>query len=199
MATWLVAGLGNPGPGYAAHRHNVGHMVVDDLARRGRVTLSPARMLAAETARVRLTATGLGGVGTDADTVILLTSRTYMNESGRAVGKAARYYKVPADHIVVVHDELDLDVGRMRVKFGGGDAGHNGLKSIRAALGTGDFYRVRVGIGRPPGRQDAADFVLSPFRSPERDEMDVQIARAADAVETLIREGLDRTQTLYNG
>ena len=199
MTTWLVAGLGNPGPGYAAHRHNVGHMVIAELARRARVTLSPARLLAAQTAQARLTPAGLGGVGADAQTVVLLTSRTYMNESGRAVGKAARYYKVPADHLVVIHDELDLDLGRLRTKFGGGDNGHNGLKSIRAALGTGDFYRVRIGIGRPPGQQDAADYVLSPFRASERADAEVSVARAADAVETLLNEGLDRAQTLYNG
>ncbi len=199
MSTWLVAGLGNPGPGYASNRHNVGHMVVDELARRAGVIFQTARLLAAQTARTRLTSAGLGGVGADAETVILLTSRTYMNESGRAVGKAARYYKVSADHVVVIHDELDLDLGRLRTKFGGGDNGHNGLKSIRAVLGTGDFYRVRVGIGRPPGRQDPADYVLSSFSAAQRKELDVQIARAADAVETLMAEGLDRAQTLYNG
>ena len=199
MATWLVVGLGNPGPAYASHRHNVGHLVVAELARRARVALSPARALHAQTAQTRVASLGIGAVGPDAQAVVLLTSRTYMNESGRAVGKAVRYYKTEPEQLIVVHDELDLDFGRMRVKFGGGDNGHNGLKSIRAALGTGDFFRVRVGVGRPPGRQEPADYVLSPFSTAERKDLDVEVARAADAVEALMLTGLEATQTRFNG
>jgi len=199
MTTWLVAGLGNPGPAYASNRHNVGYMVVDELARRARVAFSPARSLHALTASTRIASLGIGSVGPDAATVILLKSKTYMNESGRAVGKAASYYRVPAENIVVVHDELDLDLGRMRAKLGGGDNGHNGLKSIRASLHSGDFYRVRVGIGRPPEYQDPADYVLSSFSASDRKILDDQIPRAADAVEALMLDGLDRAQTLYNG
>ena len=199
MTTWLVVGLGNPGPAYASHRHNVGHLVVAELARRARVVLSPARMLHAQTAQTRIASLGIGAVGPDAQAVVLLTSRTYMNESGRATGKAVRYYKTEPGKLVVVHDELDLDFGRMRVKFGGGDNGHNGLKSIRAALGTGDFFRVRVGVGRPPGRQEPADYVLSPFSAAERKDLDTEVVRAADAVESLMLVGLEATQTRYNG
>ena len=157
MASWLLVGLGNPGPTYASHRHNVGYLVVDELARRGGVRFSGAASLRAEIAQSRITeAGGMGGVGATAEQVILLKSRTFMNESGAAVAKASNYYKIPADHLVVVHDELDLDFGRLRLKFGGGDNGHNGLKSIRASIGTGDFFRARFGVGRPPGRQAPA-------------------------------------------
>jgi PTH1 family peptidyl-tRNA hydrolase len=140
----------------------------------------------------------LGPPGTDSTRVVLLKSRTYMNDTGAAVAKATAYYKIAPDHLIVVHDELDLDLGRLRVKFGGGDNGHNGLKSIRKSLSTGDYYRVRVGVGRPPGRQDPADFLLSDFSARERDEVTIQIGRAADAVESLIAVGLDRTQSSFN-
>ena len=199
MTTWLVVGLGNPGPAYASHRHNVGHLVVAELARRARVAFSAARTLQAQVAQTRIASLGIGAVGPEAEPVVLLTSRTYMNESGRAVGKAVRYYKTEPERLVVIHDELDLDFGRMRVKFGGGDNGHNGLKSIRAALGTGDFYRVRVGVGRPSGRQEPADYVLSPFTASERKDLDVEVARAADATESLMLTGLEATQTRFNG
>lgn len=198
MAVWLVVGLGNPGPTYATHRHNVGHLVVDELARRAGAPFSGARSLRADVVETRLTPLGLGGVGADAQRVVLLKSRTYMNETGAAVGKAVPYYGVEPDHLVVVHDELDLDVGQLRLKLGGGDNGHNGLRSIRRALGTGDFHRVRVGIGRPPGRQDPADFVLSPFPASRRDDLAVEVARAADAVEALIADGLTTAQNRFN-
>ena len=198
MPVWLVVGLGNPGPTYATHRHNVGHLVVDELARRAGGTFTGARSLRADVCETRLTALGMGAVGTDAQRVVLLKSRTYMNETGASVGKAAPYYGVDPAQLVVVHDELDLDVGQLRIKAGGGDNGHNGLKSIRRALGTGDYVRVRVGIGRPPGRQDPADFVLSPFPASLRADVAVEVDRAADAVETLIRDGLAAAQNRFN-
>ncbi|MDR1767267.1 MAG: aminoacyl-tRNA hydrolase [Propionibacteriaceae bacterium] len=196
--TFLVVGLGNPGPAYAGNRHNVGHMVVDELARRARVAFSRVRLLPCEAASTRITAAGIGGVGADAEKVVLLKSRTFMNESGRAVGKAAKYFQVEPARVVVVHDELDLDFGRLRMKLGGGNNGHNGLKSVQAALGTPDFLRVRFGVGRPPGRQDPRDFVLANFSTAERKTLDVEVARAADAVEALILDGLATAQNQYN-
>ncbi|QGN33554.1 aminoacyl-tRNA hydrolase [Microlunatus sp. Gsoil 973] len=190
---WLVAGLGNPGPGYAMHRHNIGFRVVDELCRRigGRFS-APARM------RAEIAEGRLGPPGSDGARLVLLKSRTFMNDTGAALAKSTAYYKIKPDRLIVVHDELDLDLGRMRVKHGGGDNGHNGLKSIRKSLNTGDYYRIRVGVGRPPGRQDPADFLLSNFPARERDDVEIQIARAADAVESLIINGLDRTQSAFN-
>jgi peptidyl-tRNA hydrolase, PTH1 family len=198
MANWLVVGLGNPGPTYASHRHNVGYLVADELARRAAVKYSRSVGLRAEVATTRLTSAGLGGIGADAVQVVLLKSRTFMNDSGSAVAKAAGYYKTDPDHLVVIHDELDLDFGRLRVKFGGGDNGHNGLKSIRRNLGTGDYFRVRFGIGRPPGRQDPADFVLSSFPSAQADDLATEVVLAADAVECLLADGLDAVQNRFN-
>jgi PTH1 family peptidyl-tRNA hydrolase len=196
--TWLVAGLGNPGPEYAGHRHNIGYLVVDELARRARVSLSRMRLMPFLSAETRITANGIGAVGADADKVILLRSRTFMNESGKAVGKAVRFFKLTPEQLVVIHDELDIDFAKVRLKLGGGDNGHNGLKSIRASLGSGDFYRVRFGIGRPPGRQEPYSFVLSNFNSSERKALEVEVARAADAVETLLISGLEKAQNQYN-
>lgn len=198
MATWLVVGLGNPGPTYAAHRHNAGYLVVDELARRGGVRFSRALTLRAEVAQTRFAGGRIGGIGADADQVVLLKSRTFMNESGLAVSRAAKYYKADPAHLVVAHDELDLDFGRLRLKFGGGDNGHNGLKSIRASLGTGDFFRARFGVGRPPGRQDPADYVLSPFPSAVAEELRLEVDRCADAVEALLAVGLDEAQSRFN-
>jgi len=130
--------------------------------------------------------------------VVLVRARTYMNESGGAVKQLASLYKVPPERIVAVHDELDLPFDSMRVKLGGGDNGHNGVRSMRAALGTGDFHRVRIGIGRPPGRQDVSDFVLSNYSAAERKDLPLQVVTAADAVESLVTEGLERTQGRYN-
>lgn len=190
---WLIVGLGNPGPGYAQHRHNVGFRVVDELARRlGAKFSAPARM------RAEIAEGRIGPPGPDNVRTVLLKSRTFMNESGAAVSKASGYYKIAPDHVIVVHDELDIDLGQLRVKFGGGDNGHNGLKSIRKSLSGGDYYRIRFGVGRPPGRQDPADFLLSNFAARERDDVEVEIVRAADAVESLIINGLDRTQSSFN-
>ncbi len=195
---WLVVGLGNPGPTYASHRHNVGYLVVDELAARARASFAAPRGMRAEVCETRLTASGMGGIGGDAERLVLLKSRTYMNDSGVATKKAADFYKVDAAHTIVVHDELDIDFGQLRLKRGGGDNGHNGLKSIRAHLGTGDYYRVRFGIGRPPGRQDPADFVLSPFPASVREALGVEVGRAADAVEALILGGLAEAQNRFN-
>ena len=198
MSRWLVVGLGNPGPTYATHRHNVGFLVVDELARRAGVRFAAPRGMRADVADTRVTAAGFGAVGADAEQVSLVKPRTYMNDSGLAVGKLAGWFHTTADRVVAVHDELDLDVGRLRVKFGGGDNGHNGLKSMRRALGTGDFYRVRFGIGRPPGRQAPADFVLSSFPAAHRADLEVDVGRAADAVESLLLDGLPATQNRFN-
>ncbi|MDR1806941.1 MAG: aminoacyl-tRNA hydrolase [Propionibacteriaceae bacterium] len=199
MATWLVAGLGNPGPGYAHHRHNVGAMVVTELARRGRGPWKSHRLLKAELAEINVGAAGAGSVGADLDKVYLARTRTYMNDSGIPVKATLASLKVNPAHLIVVHDELDLDFGRLRAKFGGGDNGHNGLKSIRARLGTGDYYRVRVGIGRPSGPVDVYDWVLSNFAKQDAADLPDVIARAADAVETLVRDGLEQAQQKFNG
>jgi peptidyl-tRNA hydrolase, PTH1 family len=198
MSNWLVVGLGNPGPTYASHRHNAGYLVVDELARRAQVSFSNSLTLRAQTAQTRRTAAGLGGVGAEADKVVLLKSRTFMNETGLAVAKTSAYFKNDPAHLVVIHDELDLDFGQIRLKAGGGDNGHNGLKSIRSSLGTGDFLRVRFGIGRPPGRQDPAAYVLAPFPSALAVDLAVEVSRAADAVERLLADGLEAAQNQFN-
>lgn len=197
-APWLVVGLGNPGPTYASTRHNVGYMVADELAGRASARFAVPRGMRAEVCQTRLAASGMGGVGADADRVILVKPRTFMNDSGVAVARACAFFKVVPDHLIVIHDELDLDFLRMRAKFGGGDNGHNGLKSIRASLDTGDFYRVRFGIGRPPGRQDAAAYVLAPIPAALREDYAVEVSRNADAVQTLIAEGLTGVQNRFN-
>lgn len=193
MTSWLVVGLGNPGPAFAAQRHNIGYRVAEELARRMGVRFRVARGIRAEVAEGRV-----GQPGADAPRLIVAKSRTFMNETGWAVTRLLAYYKLQPAQMIAVHDELDIDPGQLRVKFGGGDNGHNGLRSIRASLGTGDFYRVRVGVGRPPGRQDPADFLLSNFPASTRQDVEVEISRAADAVESLALLGLDRTQNAFN-
>lgn len=186
--TWLVVGLGNPGPTYASTRHNVGYLVADVLA---------ARMGAGwkkhKSGRADIVDGRLAG-----EHVVLARARSYMNESGGPVSTLATFFGIEPDHVVAIHDELDIDYGTMRVKLGGGDNGHNGLKSIRQSLGTGDFFRVRVGIGRPPGRQDVHDFVLKSYTSTERKDLLTYVEEAADAIESLITVGLDRTQSAFN-
>jgi peptidyl-tRNA hydrolase, PTH1 family len=193
MSSWLVVGLGNPGPAFASQRHNVGYRVADELARRMDVPFSAKRGMRAEVAEGRV-----GPLGTDGSRLLLAKSRTFMNESGAAVNRLLSYYKLQPVQMIVVHDELDIDPGQLRVKFSGGDNGHNGLRSIRQTLGTGDFFRVRIGVGRPPGRQDPADFLLSNFPASAREDVEVEISRAADAVESLVLIGLDRTQSNFN-
>jgi PTH1 family peptidyl-tRNA hydrolase len=182
----LVVGLGNPDPEYSRHRHNVGWMVVDELARRH--SASWKGKFSGRLAELRL----------DGHRVGLLKPETFMNESGRSVGAAARFFKLEPDAILVVHDEIDLDPGRLQARKGGGLAGHNGLRSVAAHLGSSDFMRLRVGVGRP-GRGDPrrpADYVLSNF-TPE-DDAEAIVARAADAIETLDAEGLEHAQARFN-
>ncbi len=192
-AVWLVVGLGNPGPSYAGHRHNVGYQVADVLADR-----MGAKFRAHKTGRADVVEGRLAPPGAPAPRVVLGRPRCYMNQSGGPVSALLAFYKVSPERLIVVHDEIDLPFGGLRVKLGGGDNGHNGLRSLRAALGTGDFLRVRVGVGRPPGRQQVADFVLSDFTAAERKEVPLSVVEAADAVESLVAEGLDRTQQIFN-
>ncbi|MFC9976927.1 aminoacyl-tRNA hydrolase [Spirillospora sp. NPDC127200] len=184
---WLVVGLGNPGPSYAGNRHNAGFMVLDVLAGRvgGRFKSHKAR---AEVVEGRLAGTR----------VVLAKPRTYMNESGGPVKALRDFYKVPVQNVVVVHDELDIPYGAIRLKQGGGDNGHNGLRSITRSLGDKDYPRVRFGVGRPPGRMDAAAFVLKDFSAAERKELDLNAERAADAVEALLGEGLAAAQNTFH-
>lgn len=185
--SWLVAGLGNPGPSYSGNRHNAGFMVLDVLAARagGRFKSHKAR---ADVFEGRL-------VG---ERVVLGKPRTYMNESGGPVKALCDFYKVPVERLIVVHDELDIPYGAIRLKRGGGDNGHNGLRSITRSLGDKEYHRVRFGVGRPPGRMDAAAFVLRDFSGTERKELDLNVERAADAVEALITDGLDRAQNIFH-
>ncbi|MGL5861021.1 MAG: aminoacyl-tRNA hydrolase [Phycicoccus sp.] len=183
-APWLVVGLGNPGERYAGNRHNVGAMVVAELVRRAGSALRSHKVRAAA-AQVRL-----GGGAVPGPPAVIAVPASYMNESGGPVSALLRFFSVPVERLVVVHDELDLDAGVVRLKRGGGEGGHNGLRSISASIGTRDYHRVRVGIGRPPGRQDPADFVLRDFSPTERKELPFTIDDAADAVEALVTLGL---------
>jgi len=182
----LVAGLGNPGKEYARTRHNVGHMVVDELARRHGGSFRSK--FSGDLTDVRL----------DGARVALLKPQTYMNESGRSVGAATRFYKLPPEQLLVVHDEVDLELGRLQARAGGGLAGHNGLRSLGQHLGAQDFLRLRIGVGRPErgDSRPVADWVLSPFD----DVVDVEalVSRAADAVETIARDGVEEAQQRFN-
>lgn len=184
---WLVVGLGNPGPSYAGNRHNVGFMVADLLASRvggrfkahkGRADLVEGRLVGAR--------------------VLLAKPKTYMNLSGGPTAALRDFFKVPVERILCVHDELDVDFGRLRLKRGGGAGGHNGLRSLDSALGSRDYLRVRVGIGRPPGRQDAAGYVLRDFSTTERKVLPLEVDRAADAVEALVTGTLEAAQNIYH-
>jgi PTH1 family peptidyl-tRNA hydrolase len=187
---WLVVGLGNPGPSFADTRHNVGRVVVELLAGRVGGSFKAHRRSRTDLVEARLAP----GVRT-----LLARPRSYMNESGGPIASLRDFFGVDLDYLVVVHDELDLPYGTLRVKCGGGDNGHNGLRSIRTALRAGDFLRVRFGIGRPPGRMDPAVFVLKPFSASERADLPVHIERTADAVEALVIDGLAYAQNHYNG
>ena len=187
---FLVVGLGNPGPSYAGNRHNVGAMVLDELAARAGVKLSPGKGKRART---------LIGEGRLAGRRVVLARPTrYMNESGGPVRGLLDYHSVPATDLVVLHDELDIPFGTVRLKRGGGEGGHNGVRSISRSTGTKDYLRVRVGIGRPPGRQDPADFVLRDFSATERKELDLLVAEAADAAEELLALGLEAAQNVVH-
>jgi PTH1 family peptidyl-tRNA hydrolase len=180
----LVVGLGNPGPQYAKTRHNVGFMVADVLAARIGVPFKVHKKSGAEVATGRL-----GG-----RSVVLAKPRCYMNESGRQIGPLAKFYSIAPGDVIVIHDELDIDFSKVRLKLGGGEGGHNGLRSVANALGSKDFRRVRIGIGRPPGRKDPAAFVLEPFSSTERTEVPTLCELAADATELLAEVGLEPAQ-----
>jgi PTH1 family peptidyl-tRNA hydrolase len=189
--TWLVVGLGNPGDKYAATRHNVGQMVIDELVRRHNVKLSSHK------SRTHIAAFKLG-VGVDAHPVIVAKSHSFMNETGGPIKALANFYSVEPQKIIALHDELDIPFAAIRTKLAGGDNGHNGLKSMTSAFGTAEYYRVRLGIGRPMGEQDPADFVLKAFSKVEQKDLSEFIVRGADVVESLISDGLERTQTRYN-
>jgi len=186
-APWLVVGLGNPGPSYAGTRHNAGARVVDVLADRVGASFK-SHKTRSDVVEARI----------GERRVVLAKPRSYMNESGGPACALRDFFKIPVERMVVVHDELDLPFGTLRVKLGGGDNGHNGLKSLRRSLGSGGFFRVRVGIGRPPGRQDPADWVLKDFSGAERKETDLMFERGADAVETLLEQGLAQAQNAFN-
>lgn len=186
---WLVAGLGNPGDRYARSRHNVGRMVADELVRAAGERLRKARFLPAVVAQIRE-----GG-----EVVFVAASTRYMNEAGPSYASLAKKHGVDPDHVIAVHDELEVPPGELRVKRGGGSAGHNGLRSLTSALGTPEYLRVRVGIGRPPGRQDPADFVLAPVARRDEPDLAIWVDRAADAVRSLVTDGLERTQDRFNG
>ena len=184
---WLVVGLGNPGPSYAGHRHNAGHLVLDLLAERvgGRWKAHRGRCDVIEGRQVGVRA-------------VLAKPTSYMNVTGGPTAAVRDFWKVPVERVVVVHDELDIPFGALRLKRGGGDNGHNGLRSVSSALGSKDYLRVRFGIGRPPGRQDPADFVLKDFSAVERKELPFLVDRAADAVEALLTGPLEAAQNSFH-
>jgi peptidyl-tRNA hydrolase, PTH1 family len=184
---WLIVGLGNPGPEYAGTRHNMGFLVADELAGRAAVRFKRDRSRAH-------VATGL----LNSVPVVLAKPISYMNLSGGPVAALRSFYKIPAERILVVHDELDLPLGSIRLKLGGGDGGHNGLRSVSSALGTREYYRVRIGIGRPAGRMDPAEYVLRDFAKAERAEVPEIVVRAADAVEALLSRGLAAAQNEFH-
>ena len=189
---WLVVGLGNPGREYEQNRHNIGFHVADLLAARLGIRFARHRRAVAEVGEGRL------GVGVDAPRVVLAKPMTYMNLSGGPVAALRQFYKIAPAQVLALHDELDLPFGQVRAKFGGGEGGHNGLRSMSQSLGTKDYARTRFGIGRPPGRQAPADFVLSDYSAAERKLLPFGVDRAADAVESLITEGLEKTQARFN-
>ncbi len=187
--TWLIVGLGNPGAEYKGNRHNVGHMVLDELAGRlgGSFKTHKAR---AQVLEGRL---GIGG-----PRVVLAKPMSYMNVSGGPVASLANFYGIGPDHVVAVHDEIDIPFNTVKLKCGGGEGGHNGLRDISKALGTKDYLRVRVGVGRPPGRMDTADYVLRDFGTTERKDIPFLLDEAADAVDMLVRDGLTAAQQKFH-
>lgn len=188
--TWLVVGLGNPGPKYASNRHNVGAMVIDELARRAGARLK-AHKAGASADSIRIGP----APGTRA---IIAVPHSYMNLSGGPTKGLATFFSVPPERTIVLHDEIDIPFGQLRLKLGGGEGGHNGLRSISSSFGTRDYLRVRVGVDRPPGRMDAAAYVLRDFSSPERKELPFLLGDAADAVELLLEKGLTDAQQVVH-
>jgi PTH1 family peptidyl-tRNA hydrolase len=184
---WLIAGLGNPGPQYAGNRHNVGFMLCDLLAADARASFKRDR------SRAMTTSVVVSGVR-----AVLAKPNGFMNLSGGPVAALRAFYKIPASRIVVIHDELDLPFGTVRLKLGGGDNGHNGLRSVTSSLGTKEYNRIRIGIGRPPGRMDPADYVLRNFSATERPELPHVLGRAAEATEALLTRGLDAAQNEFH-
>lgn len=187
---WLIVGLGNPGPEYAATRHNIGQMVLDELAVVVGGNFKKHSKALAQVLEGRL---GMGGAK-----VVLAKPLTYMNVSGGPVSALAQFYGIDPEKIIVVHDELDIPFDSIKLKIGGGEGGHNGLRDISKALGTKNYYRVRTGIGRPPGQMQTADFVLKPFTTAEKKDLPFLISNAADAAEMLIKEGLLDAQQRYH-
>lgn len=187
--SWLVAGLGNPGPGYSRNRHNVGHMVVDELADRigGRFKVHKAR---AEVVEGRLS---IGG-----PRLVLAKPSTYMNVSGGPVSGLARFFGIPLERIIVIHDEIDIPFSTIKLKRGGGEGGHNGLRDISKAVGSRDYLRVRVGVGRPPGRMETSDYVLKDFGTVEKKELPMLLSDAADAAEMLVTASLEKVQQRFH-
>ncbi|MBA0049392.1 aminoacyl-tRNA hydrolase [Streptomyces sp. AJS327] len=190
-APWLVVGLGNPGPQYAGNRHNVGFLVADLLAERMGGSFRTHK------SRAQVVEGRIGDPATGSHRVVLAKPMSFMNLSGGPVSALCGFYKLPLSEVLVIHDELDIGFGALRLKYGGGDNGHNGLKSITKTLGP-DYHRLRFGVGRPPGRMPVADYVLRDFSAPERKELDYLVDRATDAVEALILDGLERAQRTYN-
>lgn len=184
-ARWLVVGLGNPGAEYEKTRHNIGQLLLAELSDGNKFSAHKSRMQICE-------------VKSGADTLVLAKSLGFMNETGGPAKSLADFYKIPLNQIIVAHDELDLPFNSLRLKLGGGDNGHNGLKSLTSSFGSADYYRIRMGIGRPQGQQDPADFVLKPFASAEKKELPEFISRCAAAVISLITDGLDKAQTNFN-
>ena len=182
---WLIVGLGNPGREYEKTRHNIGQLVLDQLSENQKFSSHKSRMQISE-------------IKLDGQNVVLAKSLGYMNESGGPAKSLADFYKIDLDKIIAIHDELDLPFNNLRIKLGGGDNGHNGLKSLTASFASADYYRIRMGIGRPIGEQDPADFVLKPFSKEERGNLATFIQRGADAIESLVLNGLDKAQTSFN-
>ena len=191
-SAWLVVGLGNPGPQYVDTRHNIGALCVEDFAREHGASLGRHKRALAQVAEFKV------GIPGSMHQVIAAVPLSYMNESGGPVKALMSCYNVSPENLIVVHDELDIDFGQIRVKCGGGDGGHNGLRSIRRTLGTGDTIRIRIGIGRPPGRQDPADYVLKAFAAGQREELALLIDRADDAIECVIEDGVAVAQNRFN-
>lgn len=187
--TWLVAGLGNPGPGYAGHRHNVGQMALDQLAERLSATFTTHKANAS---------VGQARIAPGGAKLVLAKPHTFMNLSGGPVAALLRFYKVDPSRLIVLHDELDIPFDTIRVKSGGGNGGHNGIRDIAAAIGTPDFARIRIGIGRPPVRQEAADYVLTPFSKAERELLPSMLSDVADATELLVTDGLLAAQQRWH-
>ncbi len=192
---WLIFGLGNPGPKYESTRHNIGQMVVAELAQRTGVRLGRSK-LRAHVGTGRLPVGHRPGV--PGPRVVLATSTGYMNESGGPVRQLLDFYSIPVERIVAVHDDVDLPFDTIKAKIGGGEGGHNGLRSMTSVLGTRDYARIRAGVGRPPGRQDTADYVLKPFSKDERTVLPIFVSDLADAVELYVSEGLLAVQQKYH-